>query len=423
MKLLFLTPQLPYPPHQGTTIRNLHLLAGLAERHAVTLLSFCEPWQLSGRSAAKSVADNTPLPTFCTAVHTVLAPPTRSPWERLRTTLLSPQPDMALRLASDAFETTLERLLRDGSFDVVQVEGIELGRYALNLRRRRRLPATTALVFDDHNAEYVLQQRAFLTDLRQPPRWLAAAYSLAQWRKLRRFESAVCRAADAVVAVSDADARAIRRLVPSVTPTVVPNGVDVNYFHPNAVSRALHRGEPERATLVFTGKMDFRPNVDAVVWFCDDILPRLQAKLADVEFIIVGREPHERVQALAERRGVTVTGFVDDVRPYIAGATVYVVPLRMGGGTRLKVLQAMAMAKPIVSTRVGAEGIAAQPDEHLVVANAAAEFAHATLDLLRDSQRRAELGAMARKLAAGQYAWSHIVPRMEAVYMQLQQHS
>jgi sugar transferase (PEP-CTERM/EpsH1 system associated) len=411
MKLLFLTPQLPYPPHQGTTIRNLHLLAGLAKRHDVTLLSFCEPGQ--------SPAADTPLPTLCTAVHTVLAPPTRSLWERLRTTLLSAQPDMALRLASDAFQTTLERLLHDRSFDVLQVEGIELGRYALSLRRRRQLPAATALVFDDHNAEYVLQQRAFVTDLRQPRRWPAAAYSLIQWRKLCRFESAVCRSADAVVTVSDADARAIRRLVPSVASTVVPNGVDVDYFRPDAV----HGDEPERPMVVFTGKMDFRPNVDAVVWFCDEVLPRLQATRSDVEFFIVGREPHRRVQALAAHPGVTITGFVDDVRPYIADAAVYVVPLRMGGGTRLKVLQAMAMAKPIVSTRIGAEGITAQPDEHLVVANHAAEFAQVTLDLLADPQRRAALGARARELAVGQYAWSRIVPRMEAVYTQLPPHS
>lgn len=414
MKLLFLTPQLPYPPHQGTTIRNLHLLAGLAERHDVTLLSFREPWQ--------PPAVDTPLHRFCTAVHTVPAPPTRSLARRLRTTLLSPQPDMALRLAADAFEAALDQLLEADSFDVVQVEGIELGRYALELRRRHRLPPTTALVFDDHNAEYVLQQRAFLTDLRQPRRWPAAAYSLIQWRKLRRFERAMCRAADAVVVVSDADAHALQTLATGMAPTVVPNGVDVEHFRPDAVNETPGN-EPARPALVFTGKMDFRPNVDAVVWFCDEILPRLQAARPDVEFLIVGREPHARVQALAARPGVTVTGFVNDVRPYIARAAIYAVPLRMGGGTRLKVLQAMAMAKPIVSTRVGAEGIAAQPGQDLLVADGAADFARATLDLLDDSERRAALGASARELAVSRYAWSEIVPRMEAVYTHRRPHS
>jgi sugar transferase (PEP-CTERM/EpsH1 system associated) len=406
MKLLLLTPQLPYPPHQGTAIRNLHLLAGLTQRHAVTLLSFREPWQ--------SVTD-TPVPDLCTAVHTVPAPSARPLGQRLRTTLLSTRPDMELRLASDAFETTLERLLEGDAFDVVQVEGIELGRYALNVRRRRLLPPSTALVFDDHNAEYLLQQRAFLTDLRQPRRWPAAAYSLIQWRKLRQFERAVCHAANGVVAVSEADARAIRRLAPDIDPVVVPNGVDVAYFHPDTTPRVTGK----QATLVFTGKMDFRPNVDAVVWFCDEILPRLRTERAEVEFVIVGREPHRRVQALAARPGVAVTGFVDDVRPYIAGAAVYVVPLRMGGGTRLKVLQAMAMARPIVSTAVGAEGIAVRPGEHLLMANGPAEFAQAILSLLADPGRAAALGTRARALAEEQYAWHHVVPRLEAVYTTL----
>ncbi|MBS1252982.1 MAG: D-inositol-3-phosphate glycosyltransferase [Anaerolineales bacterium] len=420
MKLLFLTPQLPYPPHQGTTIRNFHLLAGLAQHHDIALLSFAD---------RKRPLDETPLPDLCYRVDTVSTPPARSIPQRLLKTFLSTRPDMALRLPSRDFQARLEQLVHTEHFDVVQIEGIEMGQYGLNLRRRRLLTDRMKLVFDDHNAEYVLQQRAFLTDVRQPARWPAAGYSLIQWVKLRRYEREVCRLADRVVAVSETDARALRRLVPGLSPAVVPNGVDVNTFrvdvntfHPDSVrsdsvrSDSVEHGGVQPASLTFTGKMDFRPNIDAMVWFCNETLPRIQAARSGVTLAIVGREPHARVRALADRRGITVTGYVDDVRPYVAGAQVYIVPLRMGGGTRLKVLQAMAMGKAIVSTTLGAEGIAGRSGEHLALADTPEDFAIAVLSLLADPGRRAALGARARRLVEREYTWEAIVPCMDHVY-------
>lgn len=403
MRLLFLTPQLPYPPHQGTTIRNFHLLAGLARQHEVALLSFADTSQR---------VDDTPLPDLCSRLYTIPMPAARSLSQRLLTTLLSPQPDLALRLPSRQFQARLEQWLREESFDVIQVEGIEMGQYALALRRGRLLGNRTALVFDNHNAEYVLQRRAFLTDVQQPKRWPAAGYSLIQWLKLRRYERQICQAADRVVAVSETDAEALRRLLPGLRPAVVPNGVDIEFFCPE-------RPRPDSAptaNLVFTGKMDFRPNVDAMLWFCDGILPRLRASRPDVTLAIVGRDPHGRVRALARRPNVTVTGYVDDIRPYVAGAQVYVVPLRMGGGTRLKVLEAMAMGKAIVSTALGAEGIAGHAGEHLILADTADDFVTAVLSLLADPDRRAALGSRARSLIEQEYAWEAIVPRMNDVY-------
>ncbi|MFQ5854345.1 MAG: glycosyltransferase [Anaerolineae bacterium] len=403
MKLLFLTPQLPYPPHQGTTIRNFHLLAGLAQRHEIALLSF---------SDGSRRLDDTPLPDLCYRVRTIPTPPDRSVAQRLITTFLSTQPDMALRLPSDQFQARLEHWVQAQQFDVVQVEGIEMGQYALALRKRRLLNDRTQLVFDDHNAEHVLQRRAFLTDARQPRRWPAAGYSLVQWLKLSCYEREVCQTADQVVAVSETDAQALRRLVPGLSPAVVPNGVDVKFFRPDLTDQ----NHVEPTSLVFTGKMNFRPNVDAMLWFCDEILPRIRVTRPDVTVTIVGREPHARVRALAHRPNITVTGYVDDIRPYVAGAQVYIVPLRMGGGTRLKLLEAMAMGKAIVSTTLGAEGIAGQSGEHLILADSPGDFAEAVLSLLTDRDRRQTLGTRARKLAEHEYAWEAIVPRMEENY-------
>lgn len=403
MKLLFLTPQLPYPPHQGTTIRNLHLLTGLSPHHQIVLLSFADESQS---------IDDTPLPDLCHHVETIPTPSARLLSQRLITTLFSKQPDMALRLPSRSFQARLEHWVQAARFDVIQVEGIEMGQYVLALRKRRLLNEHTRLIFDDHNAEYVLQRRAFLTDVRQPKRWPAAGYSLIQCIKLRRYEQAICRTADRVVAVSETDAEALRRLVPGLSPAVVPNGVDVNFFRPQSIGQ---NGE-QFTTLVFTGKMDFRPNVDAMLWFCNEIFPRIRVARQDVALAIVGREPHRQVRALGRRPGITVTGYVDDIRPYVAGAQVYIVPLRMGGGTRLKVLQAMATGKAIVSTTIGAEGITARSGEHLMLADTPEDFTTAILSLLADPGQRKLLGARARHLVERYYAWETIIPRMSEVY-------
>jgi sugar transferase (PEP-CTERM/EpsH1 system associated) len=403
MKLLFLTPQFPYPPHQGTAIRNYNLIVYLARRHEVHLLSFTDTTGNGGQ---------TPLHSLCKSVETVPLPPPRSTGRRLATTLLSPQPDMALRLLSDAFQNRLREILEREPFDVVQVEGIEMGPYALTAHAQRAA-TPFLLVFDDHNAEYVLQRRAFETDIRYPLRWPGAIYSLIQWWKLRRYEALLLQIADRVVAVSRTDAAALQQLVPELRPFVVPNGVDTSYFTPEFVPPA---DPAPRCTLVFTGKMNFRPNVDAVQWFCRAVLPRIRFVRPDVTFGIVGRDPNRQVRALGQLPGVFVTGYVEDVRPFIAGATVYVVPLRMGGGTRLKLLEAMAMGKAIVSTRVGAEGIACQSGRHLLVADSPHYFAQAVLRLLNDEERRAHLGAEARALVEAQYSWESIVPRLEQVY-------
>ncbi len=406
LKVLFLTPQLPYPPHQGTSIRNYHLLAHLAKRHQVSLCSFlAQPLEAT---------DLGPLPTLCEAVEGELQPE-RGLLERAWTTLTSPLPDMALRLASPAFHRRLAAWLARETFDVVEVEGIEMARYLQQVVQARR-DGGPAVVLDDHNAEYLLQQRAFATDRRLPRRWLAAVYSFLQWQKLRRYEALTCRLADRVVAVSEADAQALQRLVPGLQPTVVPNGVDVASYRAFITPPDF---PPLRdPALVFTGKMDFRPNVDGVLWFWQEVWPLVRASAPEAHFYVVGQRPHPRLAPLAEDPSVTVTGFVPDVRPYIANAAVYVIPLRIGGGTRLKVLEAMAMGKAIVSTSLGCEGFPLRPGEHLLLADTPRAFADAVLALLGDAARRKALGAAAQALATAQYDWAAIVPRLEAVLWQ-----
>jgi sugar transferase (PEP-CTERM/EpsH1 system associated) len=403
-KILVLTPQFPYPPHQGTTIRNYNLIAGLARRHEVHLLSFGNPDE----------SRSTPLVELCRSVR-LINPPQRSVRRRMMGLIFSRLPDMAQRLPSAEFGAALAAMLDREEFDVVEVEGIELAQYLFQAARSRGDKTWPRLVFDDHNAEYILQQRAFETDVRAPRRWIGAAYSFVQWQRLRGYERRACLVADRVVAVSDTDAKAIRRLVPGLEPIVVPNGVDMAYYTA-PIPPAERQAGPGLEDLVFTGKMDFRPNVDAVLWFAQEVLPLVRREAPDVRFWVVGKDPHPRLAPLSGDPAIVVTGCVDDVRPYIAGAAVYAVPLRIGGGTRLKVLEAMAMGKAIVSTALGCEGFDLVPDQELVVADEPAQFAAAVLGLLRDPERRERLGRAARRFAGSRYDWRIIVPRLERIY-------
>jgi glycosyltransferase involved in cell wall biosynthesis len=316
---------------------------------------------------------------------------------------------MALRLASEAYARRLADWLAEESFDIVHVEGIELAPYLDVIEAARPRPL---VVFDDHNCEYLLQRRVFLTDLRAPIRWPGAAYSFVQWRRLRRYEAQVCRRADRVLAVSEADAAALQELVSGLDVAVVPNGID---------SRAYQIGKRPpswmpKGALVFTGTMDFRPNVDAVLWFVREVLPLVRAEVPETHFFVVGQHPHRRLDVLRRDSAVTLTGWVEDVRPYIGGASVYVAPLRMGGGTRLKLLEAMAMGRAIVTTRLGAEGYPVTHGRELLLADEPADFAAAVVVLLRAPERRAELGQAARAFVERRYDWRVIIPQVEAAY-------
>ena len=412
MKLLILTPQLPYPAHQGTTIRNFNLIRYLAPRHEITLLSFGTPAELQNAE---------PLRALCRRIE--IAPyPTRSLAQRAWTTLASPFPDMALRLRSDEMHAKMRTLVRDETFDIIQVEGIEMAHYALQSKIENQKPILSEaegskIVFDDHNAEYVLQRTAFESDARKPTRWHAALYSLIQWKKLERYERAYCQRAHHLVACSNADAAALRILISNLQSpiSVIPNGVDTEFYVPS--EQVCAKPLADRA-LVFTGKMDFRPNIDAMIWFCAEILPRVRTEMPLAHLVIVGQKPAPRIRALKQQPGIEVTGWVADTRPYIADAAIYVVPLRMGSGTRLKVLEAMAMGKAIVSTTRGVEGIALTPGREAITADTPAEFARAVIGLVRDPERRRALGYAARALVKEKYDWRKIVPEFEPVYAQ-----
>ncbi|MCB0215248.1 MAG: glycosyltransferase [Chloroflexi bacterium] len=402
-----LAPRLPWPTWQGTALRNLNILLHLAERHALTLLCFAEPGATPG-----------PLAEAGIEIIGLPPPAPRPVWRRLLDLPGRLEPDLVRRLDSPAMEAAIAALVaREAGgpgYDGLQIEGMEMA--AFGLRAQAGLARVQArpprLVYDAHNAEWLLQDRAWRADLRRPPKgWVGAAYSLAQTAKIRRYEGRLLAAADATVAVSRADAAALAPLAPEARFVVVPNGVDVEAYpvaDPDAVEPGL---------VVFTGKMDFRPNVDAMTWFCQAVWPRVRAGRPEARLAIVGRDPSPRVRALASAQaGVEVTGAVPDVRPWIARAGLVVVPLRVGGGTRLKVLEAMAMGKALVASTLAVEGLDLRPGLELAQADDATAMAEAILTLSRDPARRAALGTAARARAEADYRWSVLVPRIEALY-------
>lgn len=397
MRLLFLTPQFPYPPHKGTTLRNYNLIAQLAQRHTIDLLSFHDTADVP----------TTPLTALCERI-AVMPAPRRSTARRAADTLLSPWPDMALRLWSTRFADQLRAWLADRVYDVIQMEGIELARYARSLPWR---DSGALLIFDAHNAEYLLQQRMARAE-RAVHGWsLGAIYSTLQARKLRRFERQSSRLADRVVCVSEADAAALRTLDPTLRPAVIPNGIDTSFY---ARARVRPLDLPPHS-LVFTGTMDYRPNVDAMLWLVDQVWPQITAAAPDARLYIVGQRPHPRLDRLRGDPAITLTGAVDDTRPYIAGAGAYVIPLQVGGGTRFKLLEALALQAPVVSTTLGVEGFAVTDGREVLLADDAGRFAQAVLTVWRQPDLRRALGQAGLAFAA-RYDWSLIAPLFEEVY-------
>jgi len=401
-RILFLTPQLPFPLYQGTAIRNFGLIEGLARRgHRITLLSFVE--------ANQPPVAETPLPSLCEEV--LVSPvPVRSRTGRLIDLALG-RIDMARRLWSLEFRAVLRALLAVYEFDVIHFEGIEMAAYQPRIADLLDQHPDTMLVYDAHNCEYALQRRIAQQDRQRVERLHAAIYSTIQANRLQRLEAAICRAVDHVFAVSGTDAGQLAALGQLTPITVIPNAIRVDDYQ-----QAGEQADLPHPALVFTGKMDFRPNVDAVLWFANDILPLIRQQIPGVHFVIVGQKPHPRLDSLQGRPDVTLTGFVESIEPYIEAADVYVAPLRMGSGTRLKLLQAMAMRRAIVSTRLGAEGLDAEDGVQLLLADAAEDFARAVVSLLADDTRRQALGEQALAHVRAHYDWPVIIPDVEAAY-------
>jgi glycosyltransferase involved in cell wall biosynthesis len=394
-KILILAASFPYPPTSGGALRTYGILHGLANAgHQITLLAFDD---------LHSQPEKTPLAQLCRHIETVPMP-VRSRLDRLRDMLLTSHADIAKRLFSLAFQEKLLSLLQATAFDIVQFEGIEVACY---LPVVKQAGVKARLIFDTFNAEAELQRLIYDIDRQQAKRLPAAFYSYIQTQRIARYEGELCQMADAVIAVSPEDAGLLQAYLPQKSIPVVPSGVFVNDYMKPQTNLSLPAN-----SLVFTGKMDYRPNVDAMLWFAFHIFPQLH----DANLVIVGQKPHPRIQKLTDYENIMLTGWVESVLPYLHQADVYIAPLRMGSGTRLKILEAMACGCAIVATSTAAAGLNDAARSAMIITDDEAEFASAIEHLLDHPAQRDILGNQAKAAVKAHYDWSVLIPKLLEVY-------
>lgn len=395
VNILFLTPSLPYPPHQGGAMRNYGLLRAAADAgHTVTLVSFTdhEPGYLPAE-----------LERLAQQIITVRAP-ARNRIERLRDFFLSPSADLAKRLESPAMRAELNLLLRSNRYEVIQFEGLEMAAY---LDQAARLQPEARLIYDAHNAEYALQAAIAETPGMELRARLASLYSRVQSRRIGVFEKHICQQAHTVIAVSREDADLLRGFRADGQVHVLPNGIDVEQYQtPFPASEPL-----KQPALVFTGKMDYRPNVDAVGWFCREVLPLITAQVHDAHLYVVGQRPHPSLNFLHTHGQVTVTGAVPSVQPYLHQAAVYIAPLRMGSGTRLKILEALAGGCAVVATPMACSGLSEAVLSAVILADSPKPFADAVIRLLKNPALREQIRARGSEAVRAHYDWSVLAPQ------------
>jgi polysaccharide biosynthesis protein PslH len=393
MRILWVKAGGLVPPDTGGKIRSYNILRQLAQDHAVTVFSF----------HAAHVGDaHADLQRYFERVESVpLRLPQRRSFAETRQWLrhlLTREPYAVRKYCRPEVLARLRQLLREDSFDVIVCDFMVAG---------GAIPwdCKTPIVLFTHNVEALLWKRHY--EIATNPLWRALCWR--EWRTTERTERHYLTLADHVLAVSETDRSFFERWIDASKLTVVQTGVDVDYFRPDPAAE-------QPRSLVFTGSMDWMPNEDGILYFGEHILPRLKQQLPDVSVCVVGREPPASVRALAAaEKCVQLTGWVEDIRPYLARGSVCIVPLRVGSGTRLKIFEAMAMGKAVVSTTLGAEGLPVRDGEHIVLADAPDEFAAAVVGLLRDPTRRAALGNAARQLVETNYGWSRVGKDFSAI--------
>lgn len=381
-----------WPPNTGGRLRSIHILSELSRAHRVTLLTTHAPND-NGDALNDLLPQCERIVSFPHA-----APKYRSPgfpFVLLRS-WVSALPVDLYKYRVPALRKEAVRLLESGEFDLCVADFLSA---VPNVPLRGPVP----VIFFAHNVEHMIWKR--LCDNDDSP-WRRALLEI-ELRKMRRYESLASRYADLTIAVSPEDRDLLSANAPGSDACTVPTGVDVSYFSPNGIKESP-------AELVFTGSMDWHPNEDAILYFIERILPAVRHEVPRASLTVVGRNPSRRLRHAAKAAAVQVTGTVDDIRPYVAEATVYVVPLRIGGGTRLKIFEALAMGKAVVSTTVGAEGLPLDDERHFLRADDPAEFSRAVVALLKDPERRKRLGAAGRRLVAERYSWSHVGREFEA---------
>jgi glycosyltransferase involved in cell wall biosynthesis len=386
MRILWVKMGGLWPSTTGGRVRSLHIVSALCRHHRVTLVTTHGPGD-DPEGLARRLPD----------CHQVVSIPYDVPKRGSSAFPLTVARSWLSSYPVDLWKWRIDEV-RDQVREIASREQSEIiVSDFLFAAANVPLGGDVPVVLFEHNVEYLIWKR--LSTLEQNP--LKKLLFEIEWRKLRDKEAELCGLADLTIAVSEEDRMRLADLAPAATTGAIPTGVDTSYFAP--------AGRPQiPARLVFSGSMDWHPNEDAVLYFGETILPKIRDEVPHATFAIVGRNPTQRLREAAQRLGMIVTGTVADVRAYLDEAEVYVVPLRAGSGTRMKIFEALGMAKAVVSTTVGAEGLALTDQQEFIAADEPQDFADAVVHLLHDEPRRRALGEAGRRLVVERYSWDQV---------------
>jgi len=390
--ILMLTPYLPYPPVSGGRSRTYNLIKHLREEYEITLVCFGRP--------EEQAFDIAPLRQLCQVV-VVDRDPSPGTLKAAILSLTTAKPITMRLYGTQQMKSTLTLLLRERKFDVIHVESFYM---IQNLPENHSIPTLLSEPAIEH---LVWQKHATVAQ----PIYTRPGIAL-EAAKMKRHEPREWSKADIVGAMSEVDQALIQQAVPDTPVVLTPNGVDVDFFNIDpAVQRDSH-------SAMYVGDYKYFPNTDAVEHFAKDIMPLVAAQRPDFHFTVVGKDPSPDVQALANEN-ITVTGLVDDVRPYLQQSAVFACALRSGSGTRFKLMEALACGCPVVSTSLGCEGLGAVDGEHMLIRDDPRDFADAVLDLLNNPQKGAAMGIAGRQWVVERHAWQHSADLVREAYRKI----
>ena len=401
MRVLQLAPRVCWPLDTGAKLRNYHLARVLAERALVTLVAFANEGQRRGN-----------LQDFYRQVFAVRRDGHNS-FPKILRGAIGRTPLPLLNYTTRKMKQELIRILDVQDFDIVQIESIHLMAYLPLIRRAAR--KRPLAVLDWHNIESELMHQYGDRESNS----FRKAYAKRTARLMSEFEKRALREFDAHVVVSEPDAERLRKLNSDARIFVIENGVDTAYY--SDVAAGASNGTSTTNRIVFVASMDYHANINAAISFARDVWPRAREQKGDLIFTIVGRDPGPEVRELASLPGVEVTGTVDDVHPYYHEALAAIVPLRAGGGSRLKILEAMAAGVPVISTTLGAEGLDVKSGENILIADSDDQLTEAIIELAENVNQRTGLIEGGRALVSKRYDWEKVGAKLLGVYQNLLQ--
>jgi sugar transferase (PEP-CTERM/EpsH1 system associated) len=399
MKILMITHFVPYPPTSGALQRNYNLLREIAKVHEVYLVTLTQKALLPDEKALEDAVKH--VSTLCKSVSVFDIPSDKNAlswYTLLMMNVFSIFPYSTSRFYSRKMEREIRNVLKNNSIDLIHVDTIDLARYTEKITE---IP----VVLNHHNVESELLFRRAVHE----KNLFAKLYVNIQAKKLQRYEQRMIPMFNANIAVSSRDEETIKSMNKSGYTALVPNGTDTVFFSPSKAE--------QECSIIFAGGLNWLPNADAMIHFCKDILPKVREKVPGVIMNIIGTNPPKELIKLSENdSSIKIWGFVSDIREYMAKAAVHVVPLRIGGGTRLKILDALAMGKAIVSTSIGAEGLDLVDGKDILLADTDEIFAQKVIALLNNKELRMSLSNNGRANVEKKYAWNVIGPLLLDVY-------